>query len=112
MDHPEECECFGCKARSISIVGHRVVGDRFQRDREKDNRRELDAYRNVRKEGSQPSGTRMHQIEEAKRLSDSYGVAYRADDMTKTLTEAGYIESTQPLSEQDRERARGVSGNR
>lgn len=37
---------------------------------------ELKAYRQARAEGIQPRGTRMAQVEAAKRISDASGVAY------------------------------------
>jgi hypothetical protein len=40
---------------------------------------ELAAYRAARKEGIQPDGTRMHQITEARKLSDAAGAAYGRD---------------------------------
>jgi hypothetical protein len=38
--------------------------------------RELDAYKAARREGIQPDGTTMRQIEKARRVSDKTGVAY------------------------------------
>lgn len=40
---------------------------------------ELDAYRDARAEGIQPAGTRMKDIEAARRISDATGTAYQAD---------------------------------
>lgn len=40
--------------------------------------RELDAYRDAKAEGIQPSGTKMAQIEAARRISDATGTAYQA----------------------------------
>lgn len=40
--------------------------------------KELASYRDARAEGLQPSGTKLHQIENAKRISDATGVAYTA----------------------------------
>ena len=37
---------------------------------------ELRAYKRARAEGIQPDGTKMHQIEAAKKISDATGVAY------------------------------------
>lgn len=37
---------------------------------------ELKAYRSARAEGIQPMGTKMHQVEQAKRVSDASGVAF------------------------------------
>lgn len=38
--------------------------------------KELAAYRAARSEGIQPQGTRMAQVEQAKRISDATGVAF------------------------------------
>jgi hypothetical protein len=38
--------------------------------------RELDAYSSARRQGVQPDGTHMHQVEKAMRASDASGVAY------------------------------------
>lgn len=40
--------------------------------------RELDAYKAARKEGIQPAGTQMHQVEQAVKLSDQAGRAFDA----------------------------------
>ena len=40
--------------------------------------KELDAYKAARKEGIQPSGTKLADIERAKRISDATGVAHQA----------------------------------
>ena len=39
--------------------------------------KELDAYKAARAEGIQPAGTRMHQVEQARRISDASGVAFQ-----------------------------------
>lgn len=38
---------------------------------------ELQAYRDARRQGVQPRGTKMNQIEEAMRISDATGVAFK-----------------------------------
>ena len=38
---------------------------------------ELDAYKSARAEGIQPAGTRMAQVEQARRISDSTGSAFQ-----------------------------------
>lgn len=38
---------------------------------------ELDSYRSARAEGIQPQGTKQHQIDAAKAISDATGVAYQ-----------------------------------
>lgn len=40
--------------------------------------KELSAYKDARAEGIQPAGTKMHQVENAKRISDSAGAAWDA----------------------------------
>lgn len=50
--------------------------------------RELDAYRAARKDGIQPDGTRMHQIEKAVKISDKVGAAYGRDFNAATPMEA------------------------
>lgn len=40
--------------------------------------RELDAYAEARKQGIQPAGTRMSQVEAAVRISDKTGSAFQA----------------------------------
>lgn len=40
--------------------------------------RELEAYRDARAQGIQPSGTRMAQVQQALDISDSTGVAFDA----------------------------------
>lgn len=41
--------------------------------------KELDAYADAKRQGVQPEGTRLSQINEAMALSDAVGKAYRAD---------------------------------
>jgi hypothetical protein len=55
---------------------------------------ELQAYRDARKAGIQPAGTRMHAIDAANAVSDKYGAAFNAEDGTvggkpPALIEAG-----------------------
>lgn len=40
--------------------------------------REIDSYRAARAEGIQPAGTQQRQIDNAKRLSDATGTAWKA----------------------------------
>lgn len=40
--------------------------------------RELDAYKDARRQGIEPAGTKMHQIENAVAISNEVGVPYRA----------------------------------
>lgn len=40
--------------------------------------KELDAYKDARKQGIEPAGTKMHQIENAVAISNETGLAYKA----------------------------------
>lgn len=67
QDHKSYSEC--CKGLQIA-VGVALTASQKAVDAE------LKAYRNARQEGIQPSGTKMHQVEQAKRMSDASGVAF------------------------------------
>lgn len=67
QDHKSYAEC--CKGLQLSIGEALTL-------RQQSVDRELKAYRNARAEGIQPSGTKMHQVEQAKRISDASGVAF------------------------------------
>lgn len=43
---------------------------------------ELQAYRDARKAGIQPAGTRMAAIDAANKISDKYGAAFNSEDGT------------------------------
>ena len=67
--HPEFVEgCFGCKAATLVVLdGHvRAVAHADER--------ELNAYRDARKQGIQPRSTRLPDIQAAVRASDKAGV--------------------------------------
>lgn len=67
QDHASYAAC--CKGLSLAIgEAHTLAQQAVDR--------ELKAYRNARAEGIQPSGTKMHQVEQAKRISDASGVAF------------------------------------
>lgn len=61
--------CFGCKAASIQWASLDA------QTKNKANDRELDAYRSARKQGIQPKSTKMRDITNAVRASDSLGRA-------------------------------------
>jgi len=67
QDHKSYAEC--CKGLSLAIGEALTL-------KQKSVDSELKAYRNARAEGMQPRGTQMHQIEQAKRMSDATGVAF------------------------------------
>lgn len=85
------------KYRSIGVVGVRTVDGQFQRDIEKKNERELEAYRAVRKEGIQPDGTYHKQMDAAKKASDLHGVAYDGNDRTAMAQKAGLVSEVTPI---------------
>lgn len=86
-----ECPtCWRERIGSIGFAGHRVnASGQFRRDAEKQRESDLASYRQTRREGSQPDGTQRHQIERAKRVSDALGTAYRGDDKTGMVVNAG-----------------------
>lgn len=67
QDHKSYAEC--CKGLQLAIGEALTL-------RQQSVDRELKAYRNARAEGIQPSGTQMHQVEQAVRASDASGVAF------------------------------------
>jgi len=71
--------CFACKVRTLELN----TGDAGRADSmpQKKWDAELQAYRNARAEGIQPSGTTMKKINEAKEASEKLGVAYDAGAM-------------------------------
>lgn len=68
QDHLSYAAC--CKGLQINAQG--LSGTNAQ----KKVNAELAAYSAARAEGIQPMGTRMHQVEQAKRMSDATGVAF------------------------------------
>ena len=71
--HPEFVEgCFGCKASTLSYQDMHIRAWSHSNDRE------LDAYRNARKDGIQPRTTKMKDITKAVRASEALGRAVKA----------------------------------
>lgn len=68
LDHFSYAEC--CRGIQFDAKG---TSRTFQ---QQSTNKELAAYRAARSEGIQPQGTRMAQVEAAKRISDATGVAY------------------------------------
>ena len=66
------------KIRSIQIQG-------FNSHENRKLEANLEEYRQVRREGSQPAGTTHFHIEQAKRLSDQLGRPFRAEDLASTF---------------------------
>lgn len=67
-DHTSYSQC----SRGIQLSTGIAIGTLKQQDWD----RELRAYKRARAEGIQPDGTQMHQVEQAKKISDATGVAY------------------------------------
>lgn len=80
------CKCpegghptFGACVRSKNLrVAYAASSRGMDASREKRHQRELDAYADARRQGVQPDGTRMNQVQRALDISDSTGVAYGA----------------------------------
>ena len=72
-------DCFGCKAKGLQLN----TGDASRDIPDKKWNSELNAYREARRQGIQPSGTNMHHIEAAHKASETLGTAYDADSMPK-----------------------------
>lgn len=69
--HPEYVEgCFGCKVGSLQMSDVRAHASLKHTDRE------LNAYRDARKQGIQPRSTRMTDIVKAEQTSQLTGRAY------------------------------------
>lgn len=79
--HPVYVEdCFGCKVLTLELN----AGDATRDIPDKKWTGELSAYRDARRQGIQPTGTRMQDIEAAHKASEVLGQAYNGDTMIKT----------------------------
>ena len=79
-DHPVEIEgCFGCKVMSLQVNG----GDAKRDISDKKWTAELKAYEDARRQGIQPNGTSMAQIQAAHKASEALGKPYDGDTMPK-----------------------------
>jgi hypothetical protein len=73
-DHSSWAEC--AKDAGIRVAyANSANGQDYTAQRKAD--KELDAYKSARAEGIQPAGTRMAQVEQARRISDSAGAAFQ-----------------------------------
>lgn len=78
--HPTYVEgCFGCKASTLELG----TGDASRDIPDKKWNAELQAYRNARAQGMQPSGTSMAHVEAAYNASETLGKAYNSETMPK-----------------------------
>lgn len=78
--------CFGCKAKSLQLnagdaKGAIVSGGMTQKAWDK----ELDLYKQARKQGIQPDSTRTKDIQKAMDLSNQYGKPYDGGSPTKGI---------------------------
>jgi len=80
----EDCECFGCKAKSLQMNAGDARGDvNASGTTQKKWNSELDAYRSARAQGIQPNGTKRKQIEAAHDASEKLGTAYDGGTMVQ-----------------------------
>lgn len=90
-------DCFGCKVRTLELN----TGDANSKKNMSNKKfnKELDAYKDARKQGIQPGGTTMAKIEAAHKASEALGKAYDGNSMpsaekitptiAKTMNELG-----------------------
>lgn len=82
-DHPEYVEgCFGCKISTLQTSTGDANNTKTMANKKWDG--ELQAYRDARAQGIQPSGTRMKDVVAAHKASETLGKAYNAETMPKT----------------------------
>lgn len=74
-DHGSYAECL--KGAGIKVAYCNSAGG-YDFTAQKAHDKELAAYKDARAEGIQPSGTKLAQVETAKRISDATGTAYTA----------------------------------
>ena len=75
-EHLYDCECFGCKARSIRVAYCGQGGGDATAQKKWD--RNIDLYRTARKQGIQPTGTSQSKVMAAIKQSEKTGVAFKA----------------------------------
>lgn len=75
----QACESYGaCLKGKSARVAYCSSATGMDYSAQKRHDKELAAYKDARAEGIQPSGTKLHQIENAKRISDATGTAFQA----------------------------------
>ena len=78
--HPEPVDtCFGCKGLTLQMNS----GDAKRDISDKKWTAELKAYEDARRQGIQPNGTSMAQIQAAHKASEALGKPYDGDTMPK-----------------------------
>lgn len=82
--HPVDVEgCFGCKILGLNLSAGEASSRTPMTTKKWD--AELQAYRDARAQGIQPSSTRMRDIQTAVEVSNRAGKAFKADDSTGGL---------------------------
>ena len=74
-DHATYGQCLKAK-RTVVAYCNSANGQDYTAQKNWD--RELDAYKDARRQGIEPAGTKMHQIENAVAISNEVGVPYKA----------------------------------
>ena len=75
QDHASYGECMRSKGSRVAYCNS-ATGQDYTAQKRHDN--ELARYKEARAEGIQPAGTKLTQIENAKRISDATGTAFQA----------------------------------
>jgi len=90
-------DCFGCKVKTLELNTGDANSNKNMSNKKFNS--ELNAYKEARRQGIQPSGTSMTKIEQAYKASENLGKAYKGDAMpdaskidkslAKTINELG-----------------------
>lgn len=90
-------DCFGCKVKTLELNSGDANSKKNMSNKKFN--KELDAYKDARKQGIQPGGTTMAKIEAAYKASEALGKAYNGNSMpsaekitptiAKTMNELG-----------------------
>ena len=81
IDH-SNCQvdpCFGCKAKGLQLSTGDANSQSFMS--KKKYNKEMDAYKEARRQGIQPGGTTMKKIEAAHKASENLGKPYNGNSM-------------------------------
>lgn len=75
----QDCDSYAAclKGKALRVAYCNSAGG-WDATQQKNWDKELSAYKDARAEGLQPSGTKMAQVESAKRISDATGSAFQA----------------------------------
>jgi hypothetical protein len=90
-------DCFGCKVKTLELNTGDANSKKTMSNKKFNS--ELNAYKEARRQGIQPSGTTMTKIEQAYKASENLGKAYKGESMpdaskidkslAKTINELG-----------------------